>query len=132
MQGIRELRRLSGLVLEAELADLKKLSGELEEVTGAVARLAAARRDHFTKRHSDGRDGWTDDPALRLGRDLLWLDWQRVQAARLGLQQAAIAARREERLVTARHALGRVQVLDTVAERARQETARTRARRAGT
>jgi hypothetical protein len=125
MSDIADLKRLCGLILDAELAGLREVSAELDEVTGLADSLRKTRGKILACSANEQSAGL----ARCLGRDLAWLEWHRAKQTKLSLKRAEVASRREEQAVRARNALGRVHALDALDQKIRSEVLSIRARR---
>jgi hypothetical protein len=104
---LAELGRVTGLVLDAELARLRDVTAEVAAVRLQIAELDEALRDRTAVlRHGEGADC-----AHLAGRDGPWLDWVAARKRALNAALAEVAARREAQRVVARRAFGRAEAL---------------------
>lgn len=97
------LEAIAALILDAELARLNVISGELMARKAKLDNLEAGRSAWAELIRSEAGE----HSAFIAGRDALWLAWLTRTRARLSVEAAAIAAQREEQRLRAQKAFGR-------------------------
>ncbi len=121
----RPLEEVTQTILDAELAELKRLSDETRLRQDEIARLGAA----LAARGADLRGGSAaDDLAFQSGQDARWQAWVAREGKRLTREAAEVAARREAQRKKAQRALGQVDAVARIRaledEERRQRAAR--------
>ena len=112
------LSRITRMMLDAELAKLSELTGEVAVRRATLDRLTAQKA---TRAAAVAATGNTPDLALATGRDALWTAWLEARRADAARALAQAAARAEaQRLVTSR-AFGRNLALDRIREAQAEE-----------
>ncbi len=105
---LRPLEELTRMVLDAELAKLRRLSEETRQRRDEIARLGAARAARSAE--VTGADP-ARDLAFQTGQDARWQAWVARQHGRLSREAAESAARREAQRKLAQRAFGQVEAL---------------------
>ncbi len=104
LAGIAEVTQL---ILDAELARLRRVSDEVADLRAAIADLDRDVRARAGQL-AEPRDA---DCARMAGRDGPWLDWVAARRRALMGALADAAARREAQRVVTRRAFGRVEAI---------------------
>lgn len=126
-EQLKSLQDLGRLILDAELADLRRLADETHRRQLEIARLGAA----VAKRSAElGGPRAADDLAFRVGQDGAWLAWLSEERNRLTRAAADAAARREAQRKRAQRALGQVSALEGIVRLDEEERRMRKARRA--
>lgn len=105
---LRGLEELSQLILDTELAKLRRLADETRRRQDEIAELGAALARRSAE--LDGA-GAGEDLAFRSGRDAAWLAWVARERGRRVRVAAEAAARREAQHRQAQRAFGQVDAL---------------------
>ncbi|MFA5581812.1 MAG: hypothetical protein WDA25_07655 [Paracoccaceae bacterium] len=108
-RDLRDLARLSRMILDAELEKLRRASEAVTAKTDAIAALHQEKQGQISD---------SADPAMIAGAGARWLEWMKGREAQLAQERAVAAATREARLHAARRAFGRDQVLSQLAAKA--------------
>ena len=112
-----KLQRIVRTVLDVELDALRGVADSIAQKTYAVNNLTKEKADRA--RAATLSVGGAD-PALMTGKDILWWGWANSQIKEMNRELAALNAEREEKLLHARNAFGRVQALDALIKRTRE------------
>ena len=102
---IRPLEEVTQTILDAELAELKRLAEETRARQDEITRLGAAVSARSAQ--IGGADS-ADDLAFRTGQDARWQAWVARARSRLKREAAEAAARRAAQFKKAQKALGQV------------------------
>jgi hypothetical protein len=115
------LLRAAGLIRDLALADLSKITIELEHITAEEHALKARVREH--------RAALSSSPELigaRPGAFELWIRHVRGQEARLAARREAIAAEHRATFDRAKTAFGRVEALKSLLQEEATKSIATR------
>ncbi len=116
---IRPLEEVTQTILDAELAELKRLAEEARARQDEISRLGAAVAARSAE--IGGADA-VDDLAFQTGQDARWQAWVSRAQGQLKREAAEAAARREAQFKKAQKALGQVDAVARI--RALDEDAR--------
>ena len=113
MQKLRDLERIARLVLEEELAALKRLARMQEETGQEIRHL----REMASNRARALVNCGAEDPAFLAGQDQTWRRWEEERRALLNNRLARLRASHEMQKAKASLALGRVESIRKLIER---------------
>ena len=123
-KSVQSLEDLTRMTLDAELAQLKVLSGEINDRRAEIEAMKIQRAKRARMVETQGVD-----LAFQSGQDARWLDWMAREQARLNLDLAHLAARWEAQRAVASRAFGRVEALAELGWREAEERRVQAARR---
>jgi len=107
MQKLRDLERIAGLILEEELAALKRLARMQEETGREIRRLREMASDRARALVNCG----AEDPAFLAGQDQTWRRWEEERRALLNNRLARLRANHEMQKAKASLAFGRAEAV---------------------
>jgi len=117
---LKDLSRLSGVVLDANLAQLNHLTHAVAQAEGKVRSINLRQAARFSQNPST----FGTDFVQATGFDDGWQKWLHRERAATLATQVKLLADREELLVQVRFAFGRKQAVDALLHRSESERIR--------
>ncbi len=111
-QGLKDLLRIANLHFEAKQAKLASLMEDERTLEDQSAKLRREEERHAGTRGADG---------ATLLQEQIWLRWAAKELRTLAARRAALRADQDAARSAARHAWGRVVVIDALISRAREQ-----------
>lgn len=114
-EALTRLAKLTRMLRENELAELKKQSQEVASMKSRIDDISRAAEIGATK-----IEEWPD-PALVSGQGVRFHNWAKYQIESLNTELAKLRSAQEVQLLTARRAYGRNEVLDQLRANAKRD-----------